>query len=174
MKFDLEKSFTILTRTPNVIKTLLEDIDDDWTSNNEGGESWSPFDVVGHLIHNEKTDWIPRAMIILYGKAPKAFEPFNRFAQFQDSKGKSLQELLNEFEQWRIENLSTLKGFQLTEKALDLEGFHPEFGKVSLRQLLSAWVVHDLGHLNQISRVMAKQYTIAVGPWINYMKVLHT
>ena len=172
MKYNLEKTIPILAKTPIVIKSLLEDCDQEWIMNNEGAESWSPYDVVGHLIHNEKTDWIPRAKIILFGEEPKKFEPFDRFAQFEDSKGRSLQELLNEFERRRKENLIILNGFQLTEKKLDLEGIHPEFGQVSLRQLLAAWLAHDLGHIVQISRVMAKQYKDEVGPWMNYMKVL--
>ncbi len=173
MEFNLAKSIQILERTPAVLETLLEGISGDWIMNNEGEETWSPYDIVGHLIHGEHTDWIPRAEIILKEGGDKKFTPFDRFAQFQESEGKNLQQLLKEFREIRSRNLEKLKRFHLTEENLDKKGIHPELGDVTLRQLLSTWTVHDLTHLSQITRVMAKQYKTAIGPWIKYFRVLH-
>ena len=172
MKFSLEKSIHILDRTPAVLKTLLRNLPEDWTAPNEGPDTWSPYDVVGHLIHGEKTDWIPRARIILEQGEKQPFTPFDRFAQFVESKGKTLNQLLDEFESHRTDNIKTLKALNITEADLTKTGIHPEFGAVTLENLLAAWVVHDLGHIHQISRVMAKQYTNEVGPWTQYMGVL--
>ncbi|MEQ6165682.1 DinB family protein [Ekhidna sp. MALMAid0563] len=172
MKFSLEKSIHILERTPAVLKTLLKNLSEDWTAPNEGPDTWSPYDVVGHLIHGEKTDWIPRAKIILEQGESQPFTPFDRFAQFEESKGKTLNQLLDEFESHRTDNIKTLKALNITEADLTKTGIHPEFGAVTLENLLAAWVVHDLGHIHQISRVMAKQYTNEVGPWTQYMGVL--
>ena len=172
MKFDLEKSISILARTPIVLKTYLEGLSKDWTNHNEGENTWSPFDIVGHLIVGEKTDWIVRAEIILAHNPDKNFEPFNMAAQFDYAKNKSLDQLLDEFEMLRIENLNKLKAMNLTDDQLLQIGVHPEFGKVSLKELLSTWVAHDLGHIAQISRVMAKQYKSEVGPWIKYLGIL--
>lgn len=171
MNFELNKSVEILERTPHTLRTLLQGLDTDWTAANEGDKTWSPYDVVGHLIHGEDTDWIPRAKIIL-NKESRPFEPFDRFAQFNRSAGKSLEELLKEFELKRAQNLNALRHFNLQPTDLELEGTHPELGKVTLRQLLSAWVVHDLGHIAQVSRVMAKQYASEVGVWTAYMRIL--
>lgn len=175
MTFNLQHTITLLQRTPTVIKDLLKDLPEEWILATEGGDSWSPFDVVGHLVHGEKTDWIPRIMIILNDSDQKTFEPYDRFAQFKMSKGKTLQDLLDEFENCRIQNLEQLKGLKLTEADLDRQGIHPSLGLVSMRNLLAAWVVHDHGHIAQISRVLAKQYTQEVGPWTRYMTILkHT
>lgn len=173
MGFTIEKSIEILERTPDVLNTLLKNISADWTSNNEGGETWSAYDIIGHLIHGEKTDWIPRAEIILSEKSDKTFVPFDRFAQFKDSEGKSLAQLLDEFKMLRAKNIEHLRSKNLTEKNLEEKGIHPAFGEVTLSQLLSTWVVHDLNHIAQISRVMAKQYKAEVGPWIEYLRILN-
>jgi len=171
MQFSLLQSMEILERTPVVIDSLLGNLSDSWVKGNEGGESWSPYDIVGHLIHGEKTDWMVRAEIIL-SKRDKHFELFDRFAQFQDSKGKNLQQLLDEFHELRRNNLQKLKTMSVSNDDLTKTGIHPAFGEVTLSQLLATWVVHDLNHIHQISRVMAKQYASAVGPWIEYLGVL--
>ncbi len=172
MEFKLSEAIEILSRTPAVVETLLTGLSDDWTMNNEGGETWSPYDIIGHYIEGEKNDWITRMEIILSDKEEKEFKPFNRFAQFEDSKGKSLTQLLDQFKQLRKENLFKLQSANLTDADLDKTGMHPAFGAVTLRQLLSTWVVHDLSHINQMSRVMAKQYTEAIGPWTEYFNVI--
>jgi uncharacterized damage-inducible protein DinB len=172
MNFNTEKSIEILERTPNVLIAMLQNISADWTTNNEGGESWSVYDIIGHLIHGEKTDWMPRAEIILSENPDKRFELFDRFAQFEASKEKSLVQLLDEFKILREKNIELLRSKKLTEKSLEEKGIHPAFGEVALSQLLATWVVHDLNHIAQISRVMAKQYKSAVGPWTAYLKIL--
>jgi len=172
MNFTLEKSIQILERTPNVLDAMLRNISADWTLHNEGGESWSVYDIIGHLIHGEKTDWIPRAKIILSEKPGKKFEKYDRFAQFEESKGKSLSQLLNEFKILREKNIEILRSLNITDKNLQEKGIHPAFGEVTLSQLISTWVVHDLNHIAQISRVMAKQYKPDVGPWTEYLKIL--
>ncbi len=171
MTFNLNEAITLLSRTPKVLDALLSELPDEWVTNNEGDETWSPFDIVGHLIQGEKTDWIIRAKMILNG-VKTSFTPFDRFAQFENCKDKSLSQLLNEFKVLRESNLQHLKSLQITEAHLNMLGIHPEFGQVSLKQLLSTWVVHDLGHINQIARVMAKQYQTEMGPWINYFNLL--
>jgi hypothetical protein len=173
MFFNIDESLEILERTPLVLITLLNNLDEKWTSNNEGENTWSPYDVIGHLIHGEKTDWIPRMMIILGEDENKNFVPFDRFAQFEESKGKSLAELLDEFKNRRRESLTKLKSIILNEELLEKHGIHPEFGEVTLKQLLATWVVHDLAHLCQISRVMAKQYEEEIGPWIKYFSIFN-
>ena len=173
MEFSVEKSLEILTRTPKVLRDLLDGLSDDWTMDNEGPDTWSAFDIMGHLIHGEKTDWTPRLQIILSELENKAFEPFDRFAQFENSKGKSLSDLLNEFEVLRKLNIDLLKSKQITSLDLVKTGIHPAFGAVTLAQLLSTWTVHDLNHLAQISRVMSKQYLHAVGPWKEYLGILN-
>lgn len=170
--FDIDNGIAILERTPRVIRELLSGLSSAWIDGDEGAETWSPYDNVGHLAHGEKTDWIQRAEIILAQGENRRFTPFDRFAQFRDSAGKSLDDLLDEFERLRAENVETLKGWKLTDEQLLLEGEHPAFGLVTLRQLLSTWVAHDLGHIAQISRVMAKQYREAVGPWRAYLPVM--
>ena len=172
MHLDLNHTVALLERTPAVLDTLLRGMPDDWTTANEGPGTWSPFDVVGHLIHGEKTDWIPRTRIILTHGEQQPFEPFDRFAQQGANAGRSLAELLDEFGALRAENLDALRGFHLTDADLVKRGMHPELGSVTLGALLAAWTVHDLGHLAQITRVMAKQYTDAVGPWTAYLMVL--
>jgi len=172
MNFSVSSSLEILFHTPLVLEALLKDLSDEWIYGNEGENTWSPFDIVGHLIHGEKTDWMSRLEIILDGDPDKRFKPFDRFAQFEDSQGKSLEELLSQFKSLREINLEKLKSINITDKMLDYTGVHPDFGKVTLRELLSTWVVHDLGHISQISRVMAKQYKGEVGPWMEYLPVL--
>ncbi len=173
MNFEINKAIPVLERTPLVLRSLLQGLPEEWIYENEGKDTWSPFDVIGHLIHGEKTDWMVRSEIILGDGPDKVFEPFDRFAQFEDSKGKTLEVLLTEFETLRNGNLELLKSKQLSSEDLNLEGIHPELGTVTLAQLLSAWVVHDLGHITQISRVMAKQYKNEVGPWPKYMTILN-
>jgi len=172
MHFTIEKSIEILERTSGVLNAMLHNISADWTSNNEGEETWSVYDIIGHLIQGEKTDWIPRAAIILSEKADRTFEPFDRFAQFEESKNKSLTQLLDEFKILREKNIEVLRSKKISENDLQETGIHPAFGTVSLSQLLSTWVVHDLNHIAQIARVMAYQYKEAVGPWIAYLGIL--
>ena len=176
MNFSLEKSIEILERTPTVLKELLNNISDEWSMTNEGKkgeeETWSPYDVLGHLIHGESGDWINRIEIILSDGPDKNFKPFDRFAQFEESKGKTLKNLLGEFMMLRIMNLEKLKAKNITEADLDRKGIHPVFGEVTLRQLFSTWVVHDLNHTAQIVRVMAYQYKDNVGPWSEYLRIL--
>jgi hypothetical protein len=172
MDFELATGVSVLERTPHALRAMLEGLPEAWTDATEGPETWSPYIVVGHLIHGERTDWIPRAQIILAQGSNRRFTPYDRFAQFRESQGKSLSNLLDEFAKLRAENLATLAGWRLTDAQLSLEGEHPEFGPVTLRQLLATWVAHDLGHLVQVTRVMAKQYRDAVGPWRAYLSVM--
>jgi uncharacterized damage-inducible protein DinB len=172
MEFQLEHAKEILGRTPATLNLLLQDLPEPWLMTNEGPDTWSPYDVMGHLIHGEETDWIPRARIILDAGETRAFTPFNREAMFEKSKGKSISELLNTFAQLRAENLRELDELNLTPELLAKRGLHPELGAVTLSQLLSTWVVHDLSHIGQIVRVMCKQYGDAVGPWKAYLPVL--
>lgn len=172
MDFDLTNGTAVLARTPHALRALLAGLPPAWTDADEGPETWSPYVVVGHLIHGERTDWIPRARIILDQGPSRRFELYDRFAQFRESEGKTLADLLDEFARLRSENLATLAGWRLTDRQLALEGEHPDFGPVTLRQLLATWVAHDLGHLAQTARVMAKQYREAVGPWRAYLPVL--
>jgi len=172
MNFTVDKSLEILERTPQVLITMLQNISSDWTSVNEGGDTWSVYDIIGHLIHGEKTDWMPRTAIILSENSDKAFTPFDRFAQFENSKGKSLNQLLNEFKLLRESNVEHLRSKNITAKNLEQTGIHPAFGEVTLSQLLATWVAHDLNHIAQICRVMAKQYKTAVGPWTAYLRIL--
>jgi hypothetical protein len=174
MEFNLERSVEILERTPAVLNTLLRDIAVEWTNMNEGGETWSVYDIIGHLVYGEKTDWVPRMLIILSDNPDKKFVPFDRYAQFGDSNGKTLTSLLDEFRLLRKENLRILRSSKITKKNLEKKGIHPAFGEVSLSQLLSTWVVHDLNHLAQVSRVMAKQYKDVTGPWVAYLKILQS
>lgn len=172
MDFELKQGIAVLERTPRVLDALLRGVPDVWVRATEGPETWSPYDVVGHLIHGEKTDWIPRARIILERGEGRTFEKFDRFAQFRDSAGKTLAALLDEFAALRARNLEALRSWKLTPAQLDLRGRHPELGAVTLGQLLATWVAHDLDHVSQIVRVMAKQYAVAVGPWSAYLKVV--
>ena len=172
MEFELGQAKEILRRTPITLNSLLRDVPETWLVANEGPDTWSPYDVVGHLIHAEETDWIPRAMIILKQGERGTFEPFDRFAMFEKFKGKRLSDLLDRFEELREHSLKKLELMNPTPELLERRGMHPELGRVTLSQLLSTWVVHDLGHLGQIVRVMAKQYGDAVGPWKAYLPVL--
>jgi hypothetical protein len=170
--FDLTDGMAVLERTPHTLRAMLAGLPFTWIDATEGPETWSPYVIVGHLIHGERTDWIPRAQLILAQGPERRFAPFDRFAQFRESQGKSLADLLDEFARLRAENLATLAGWRLTDAQLALQGEHPDFGPVTLRQLLATWVVHDLGHVAQTARVMAKQYRAAVGPWRAYLPVM--
>lgn len=172
MKFNLPDTYNLLERTPGYLENLLIGLPESWTHQNEGGDSWSAFDIIGHFIHGEKTDWIPRARIILSDLPDKTFVPFDRFAQFENSKGKSLEELLAEFRALRMENIAILKSFDLTPALLERTGIHPDFGTVTLSQLLSTWVIHDLSHTNQITRVLAKIYRSEAGPWVQFINLI--
>ncbi len=172
MIFTIDRSIEVLEQTPKTIAQFANRLSSFWTSNNEGGETWSVFDVVGHLLHGEKTDWMVRVKIILSDNPEKSFEPFDRFAQFETSKNKTLNQLLEEFESIRKVNIMQLKSLNITENDLLKTGIHPMFGVVTLQQLIATWVVHDLDHISQISRVMAKQYKEETGPWIEFLKIL--
>jgi hypothetical protein len=172
MTFDLERSTRILARTPVVLDALLRDLPPEWTHVNEGPDTWSPYDVIGHLIHGERTDWIVRAHLILSDAADKTFVPFDRFAQFSVDQAEPIDLRLATFATLRESNLKALAALNLTERDLDKTGEHPALGRVTMRQLLATWVTHDLDHIVQISRVMAKQLTAEVGPWVEYIRVL--
>jgi len=172
MNFNLTNSIEILQRTPDTLILMLKDISPEWTTGNEGAETWNVYDIVGHLIHGEKTDWMARTELILSDNVDKTFESFDRFAQFEESKGKTLNQLLNEFKMLREKNIEQLLSKKLTDKQMEEKGVHPVFGDVTLSQHLSTWVVHDLNHIAQISRVMAKQYKFNVGHWVDYLKIL--
>lgn len=169
---NLSDTIALLARTPAALDALLRDLPDIWTRRSEGEDTWTVFDVVGHLIHGERTDWMPRARIILDFGASRAFEPFDRLAQFRESEGKTLAELLDEFARLRAENLAALRGLDLQPADLEREGRHPGLGAVTMGQLLATWAAHDLTHLHQISRIMAHQYREAVGPWNAYLGVM--
>lgn len=172
MKLEVEHVTAILRRTPSTLNALLRDLPEPWLVHNEGPETWSPYDIVGHLIHGEETDWIPRAKIILDNGESRPFEPFDRVAMFEKSRSKSIAELLDTFARLRAENLRELDTLNLTTDLLDKRGMHPELGVVTLKQLLATWAVHDLGHIRQVVRVMAKQYRDEVGPWKAYLSIL--
>jgi DinB family protein len=170
--FLMEEAVAILARTPATLDALLRGLPDGWIVAHEGGETWSPFDVVGHLIHGERTDWVPRARIILEHGEARAFDKFDRFAQVTVSQGRTLASLLDELATLRRDNLRELAALRLTDADLDRRGRHPELGVVTLRQLLATWVAHDLDHVVQISRVLARQYSDQVGPWRAYLRVI--
>ena len=172
-RFDLQDATGILARTPAALDALLRGLPPHWISAHEGGETWSPFDVIGHLVHGERTDWVPRARIILERGESKPFPPFDRLAQFEAFKGRPLDSLLEEFTELRRESLASVAAMQLTTADLDRTGQHPAFGSVTLRQLLATWVAHDLDHIVQITRTLARQYTDEVGPWRAYLGVIH-
>jgi hypothetical protein len=171
MAFDLQESIAVLQATPKTVRALLGALPKAWLEVNEGPDSWSPRDILGHFIHGEDTDWIPRAEMILAG-ATVPFPPFDRFAQFQRFAGMGVPELLDRFERRRRENLGILAGWRLGPADLVLPGIHPDFGPVTLGELLATWVVHDLNHVAQIARVMAKRYANVVGPWQAYLPIL--
>lgn len=173
MDVQIKQTIEILSQTPATIKSLLGNLSDEWIFASEDENSWSPFDIVGHYIHGENTDWIPRAEIILAQGENLTFEPFDRFAQFEISKGKKLPELLEIFAELRRQNLEILKSWNLTDDQLNLKGIHPELGEVTLEQLLATWAVHDLTHIRHISIVLAKQYAENVGVWREYLTILH-
>ena len=172
MKLGLGQSIDILLRTPATLHSLLDGVEEGWARGTEGPDTFSPFDVVGHLIDGEETDWIPRARIILAQGPSRRFEPYDRFRHRSRNAQRTLASLLNEFAELRTKNLDLLRSWKLTDQQLTLEGEHPSLGAVTLRQLLATWVVHDLGHLAQVARVMAKQYKEEVGPWVQYLPVL--
>jgi len=172
MEFRLDQAVDVLRRTPAALRELLADLPEPWARGNEGPETFSPLDNVGHLIDGEETDWMARARIILDRGSSVRFEPYDRFRHRTRNAGRTLESLLDEFARLREANLATLRSWRLDDSRLDLPGEHPALGPVTLRQLLAAWVAHDLGHLAQIARVMAKQYTEEVGPWIRFLPVL--
>jgi hypothetical protein len=171
-KFNLADTIALLTRTPATLDALLRGLPDIWTHSNEGKDTWSAFDILGHLIVGERTDWMPRLRIILEDGEARPFDPFDRFAQSKASQGKSLEQLLNDFAYLRTENLAALQALHLQQQDLTRRGRHPALGTVTLSQLLATWAIHDLTHLHQLSRVMAHQYHDAVGPWSAYLGVL--
>jgi hypothetical protein len=170
--FAMDEAVAILARTPATLDALLRGLPDSWIAAHEGGETWSAFDVVGHLIHGERTDWVARARIILEHGEARPFDTFDRTAQFARSKGRTLASLLDEFASLRQENLRELAALRVTDADLDRRGRHPELGVVTLRQLLATWVAHDLDHVVQVSRVLARQYSDEVGPWRAYLRII--
>lgn len=170
--FTTDEAIAILSRTPAALDAQLRGLPQGWIEAHEGGDSWSPFDIIGHLVHGEKTDWMPRARIILEHGEGRAFDKFDRFAQVTASKNRTLENLLDEFAALRRQNVRDLEALKLTDADLDRRGRHPELGVVTLRQLLSTWVAHDLDHVVQISRVLAKQYSDEVGPWRAYLRII--
>ena len=174
MEFELEQAKRILERTPATLRALLADLPDGWVVGNEGPDTWSPIEVLKHLVHGEEVDWIPRAQIILQHGESFTFEPFDpqAFESRESNRGKGFAELLNTFESLRTRNLEVLDEMGLTKSQLELRGTHPEFGQVTLGQLIATWATHDLSHIVQISRTMVKQYESAVGPWKKYLSVL--
>lgn len=172
MEHNLQHTISLLARTPTALNALLHDLPEAWTYRNEGENTWSVFDVIGHLAHVERTDWIPRARIVLQFGETQTFDPLDRWAFVQESQGKSLVKLLDEFARLRSENLDELRALNLQSADLALRGRHPAFGTVTLSELLATWATHDLTHLHQISRIMAHQYREAVGPWSRYLGVL--
>jgi hypothetical protein len=173
MEFDFEDAMATLTRTPAALKAMLSGLPRNWTENNEGPETWSPYDVVGHLIHGERVDWMSRAKIIFEQGESRPFDPFDRFAQFEESKGKTLEDLLDEFAALRERNLEALREMKIGAGDLEKTGQHPALGRVTLKELLATWVAHDLDHIAQVARTMAKQYASEVGPWQAYISILH-
>jgi len=173
MSHNLDDTLALLERTPSALDALLRNLPAGWTYRNEGGNTWSAFDIIGHLIHGERTDWIVRAKIILESGESRPFDRVDRFAQERESQGRTLGELLDEFARARRENLTALRALNLQPGDLERRGTHPVLGAVTLSQLLATWAAHDLTHLHQLSRVMAHQYRDAVGPWEKFLGVLH-
>lgn len=169
--FILAEAIALLANTPATLDALLRTLPEEWLTAHEGGETWSPHDIIGHLIHGERTDWLPRARIILEHGESRAFEPYDRFAQFAE-RARTLPELLDEFASLRARNLRALEGMQITPADLDRRGRHPDFGPVTLSQLLATWVAHDLDHVMQVARVLGSQYADEVGPWRRYLRVI--
>jgi hypothetical protein len=172
MEYVLDHTISLLNRTPAALNSLLRDLPEVWTLRNEGGSTWSVFDVIGHLIHAERTNWMPRARMILKFGETRTFEAFDREAQRRESQAKSLSESLDEFARLRSQSLTELSSLELRPSDLERRGRHPALGSVTLSELLAAWAAHDLTHLHQISRIMAHQYRRAVGPWVKFLGVL--
>lgn len=172
MNFQFDKALEVLASTPAVLRDMLEHKSSEWVCSSYGPETFSPYDVVGHLIHGEKTDWIPRVRMILEHGESRPFEPFDRYAMFEESQGKSIGDLLDEFEELRTQNIGILMSMNLKSEQLSLRGMHPALGRVSLGQLLATWVVHDLNHIAQVAKAMAFQYGSEVGPWREYLSIL--
>lgn len=172
MKFELGQAIEILRQTPYSLTRMLEDLSPEWTGSSEDRDNWAPYDVIGHLIHGELTDWIPRAEIILAQGENRTFTPYDRLAQFENSRGRSLRDLLTEFAHLRNTNLEKLFAWQLSDEDLSLKGIHPELGEVTLEQLLATWIVHDLNHIRQIATCLAAKYAPNVGPWKAYLSIL--
>jgi hypothetical protein len=172
-EFNLTESLAVLARTPASLDALLRGLPDLWVRGNEGADTWNAFDILGHMIVGERTDWMPRARILLEHGEARPFDSFDRFAQSRESKVQSLEQLLDDFARLRSENLAALRALNLQPADLERRGQHPRLGVVTLSQLLATWAVHDLTHVHQLSRVMAHQYRDAVGPWIAYLGVLH-
>lgn len=173
MTSQLDESFEVLERTPAALDALLRGTSPSWHRADEGPETWSAFEVVGHLVHGEETDWVPRARILLEHGEDRPFEPFDRFAQLTRFRDWSLSDLLDRFAELRRENVRTVRAWELTDEQLALRGRHPALGQVTLAQLLSTWAVHDLNHIAQIARVMARQHTDRVGPWREFLSILN-
>jgi hypothetical protein len=171
-EFKLDKTVAVLTRTPATLDALLRGLPESWVRSNEGKDTWSAFEIVGHLIVGERTDWMPRVRVILENGEARSFDPFDRFAQSKQSQNKSLEQLLDDFARLRRENLAALQALNLQPEDMSRRGRHPALGVVTLSQLLATWAVHDLTHVHQLSRVMAHQYRDAVGPWSAYLGVL--
>jgi DinB superfamily len=171
-EFSLDEAIAVLTRTPATLNALLRGLPNIWVRGNEGKNTWSPFDIVGHLVFGERTDWMPRVRILLENGEARPFDPFDRFAQLKESQGKSLEQLLDDFARLRRQNLAALQALNLQQEDLTRRGRHPALGVVTLSQLLATWAVHDLTHVHQLSRVMAHQYRGAVGPWSAFLGVL--
>lgn len=173
MKHHLEQTIALLARTPAALNALLRGLPEEWTFRNEGEKTWNVFDIIGHLIHAERTDWMPRARMVLESGEAEPFPPFDREGHIRESLGKSLEQLLDEFARALSENLEHLRALHLRAEDLERRGRHPALGAVTLSELLATWATHDLNHLHQISRVMAHQYRETVGPWSAYLGVLH-
>ena len=173
MKFDLERSIEVLSATPSAMRALLGELSEDWTAGSGDRDNWQPYDIIGHYIYAEEADWIPRAKVILAQADDRTFPPFDRYGQFERPSDETLADRLDEFARIRAENIEILRSWELVDEELDLKGVHPEFGEVSLRELIATWVVHDLTHIRQIATVMAKRYDEAVGPWKAYLSILN-
>lgn len=172
MDHSLQTTVALLTRTPVALDALLRGLPETWTLRNEGGNSWSAREVVGHLVHGERADWTPRVKMILQFGEARTFESFDRWGHEREMDGKSLEQLLDEFARLRAGNLDELRGSNLRREDLARRGRHPALGIVTLSELLATWAAHDLTHLHQISRIMAHQYREIVGPWSAYLGVL--
>jgi hypothetical protein len=172
MSFNLADAMAVLERTPSTLATLLRTLPDVWVLAREGPGTWSPYEVIGHLIHGERTDWMPRVRHILAGTG-EPFEPFDRYAQLAERRGTSLEQVLATLAELRARNLAELRALELGDADMTRRGQHPELGEVTLGQLLATWVVHDMDHVGQIARTMAKVYADDVGPWSAYLSILH-